>query len=158
MSVPLRTQILPLAYALTYCVCTYVLYGLDRVQHLCPLPSVLLRGVSISTLHQGLSSITIQHIHWLTGYCVLTGCVRLTESHHGPLGHLGRIIYKCPHTGWQPFWWMSVPNNPVVRHSRQKYAVANELALRKLLILLTTVKNWCLLGEPNSSRPHQVKL
>ena len=57
------TQILPLAYALTYCVCTYVLYGLDRVQHLCPLPSVPLRGVSISTLHQGQSSITIQHIH-----------------------------------------------------------------------------------------------
>jgi len=62
------TQILPLAYALTYCVCTYVLYGLDRVQHLCPLPSVLLRGVSISTLHQGHSSTPLQYssvINWV---------------------------------------------------------------------------------------------
>ena len=34
------TQILPLAYALTYCVCTYMLYGLDRyntyARHFCP--------------------------------------------------------------------------------------------------------------------------
>ena len=30
------TQILPIAYALTYFVCTYMLYGLDKVEHLCP--------------------------------------------------------------------------------------------------------------------------
>ena len=64
---------------------------------------------------------------------------------------MGRDIYKCPYSHGQPFWCMSVPNNPVVRHSRQKYAVANELALRKLLILLTVVEHWCLCEEPNPS-------
>ena len=44
---------------------------------------------------------------------------------------------------------MSVPNNPVVRHSRQKYAVANELALRKLLLFLTARIDWCLGKEVN---------
>ena len=33
MSVPLRTQTLPLAYAGTFCVCTYMLYRLSRVEH-----------------------------------------------------------------------------------------------------------------------------
>ena len=138
------TQILPLAYALTYCVCTYVLYGLARVQHPGPLPSVPLRGVSISTLHQANHLPHYSTHQWLTGYCVLTGCVRLTESHHGLLGHLGRVIYKCPYTGWQPFWCMSVPNNPVVRHSRQANRIAIRFRTRKLLLLLTARIDWCL--------------
>ena len=148
------TQILPLAYAGTYCVCTYMLYRLSRVEHSPPSHTPILVTVKWSPYIRANHPPHYSTKHWLTGYCVLTGCVRLTESHHGLLGHLGRVIYKCPHTGWQPCWCMSVPNNPVVRHSRQKYAVANEPALRKLLLLLTAFELWCLLEEPNSSRPH----
>ena len=154
MSVPLRTQILPLAYAGTYCVCTYMLYRLSRVEHSPPSHPPILVTVKWSPYIRANQPPHYSTKHWLTGYCALTGCVRLTESHHGPLAHMGRTIYKCPYTGWQPFWCMSVPNNPVVRHSRQKYAVANEPALRKLLILLTAVENWCLVGEPNPLHPH----
>ena len=150
MSVPVQTQILPLAYAGTYCVCTYMLYRLSRVEHSPPSHTPILVTVKLIPT----SGPILYHYstkYWLTGYCVLTGFVLLTESHHGPLAHMGRTIYKCSYTGWQPFWCMSVPNNPVVRHSRQKYAVANELALRKLLILLTAVEHWRLYEEPNPS-------
>ncbi len=41
------TQILPLAYALTYCVYTYMLYGLDRVQHSPPSHTPILVTVKL---------------------------------------------------------------------------------------------------------------
>ena len=151
MSLPVRTQILPLAYAGTYCVCTYMLYGLSRVEHSPPSHTPILVTVKLiptsgliihhNTAHTLINWVLCSHrlckAHWVTSWAVGSPW--------------GRVICKCPHTGWQPFWCMSVPNNPVVRHSRQKYAVANELALRKLLILLTAVEHWRLQEEPNPS-------
>ena len=148
------TQILPLAYALTYCVFTDVFYSLGMVEHSPPSHTPILVTVKLIPNIRAKNPSHYSTQHWLTGYCVSTDCVRLTESHHGLVGHVGRDIYKCPYTGGQPCWCVSVPNNPVVRHSRQKYAVANEPALRKLLILLTAVELWCLLGEPNPLHPH----
>ena len=48
MSVPVRTQILPLAYALKYCVCTYMLYGLSRVEALTAITFPILVTVKLT--------------------------------------------------------------------------------------------------------------
>ena len=49
MSVPLRTQILPLAYAGTFCAFTYMLYGLSRVETLTTITFPILVTVKETT-------------------------------------------------------------------------------------------------------------
>ena len=44
---------------------------------------------------------------------------------------------------------MSVPNNPVVRHSRRANRIAIRFRTRKLLLLLTARIDWCLGKEVN---------
>ena len=136
---------------LTYCVCTDMFYSLSRGRTLTPITFPILVTVKKTSNIKANNQSQYGTYNGSLG-TVSSQAVCCSLSHiMGGWANMGRVICKCPHTGWQPCWCMSVPNNPVVRHSRQKYAVANELVLRKLLILLTAVEHWRLQEEPNPS-------